>query len=70
MKYTEKDLYDFMESGRQILLTTTDGQQFKGQCWACCETVSREDYGFDEACIEVGSTVITLSEIQAIEYIP
>ena len=48
MKYTEKDLYDFMDSGRQILLTTTDGLQFKGQCWAYCEIVSREEFGFDE----------------------
>ena len=70
MKYTEKDLYDFMDSGRQILLTTTDGLQFEGQCWAYCETVSHEEFGFDEPCIEIGSTVILLSEIQTIEYIP
>jgi len=68
MKYTEKDLYDFMDSGQEILLITTDGLQFKGRCWAYSETASHEECGLDEPFIEVGSTVIFLSEIESIEY--
>jgi len=69
MKYTEKELYDFMDTQREVKVTCTDGQEFTGQCWAYCAVVCKEEYGIDEPCLDVGSTQIRSSEIEKIEVI-
>lgn len=69
MKYSMKELFDFMESGRQVKVTCTDGKIFSGRCWAYSDTANMEEDGVDEASLEVGSTTIYQSEIQSIEYI-
>ena len=63
MSCTKKDLFDAMESGKEVKITCTDGQVFTGRCWAYPE----EDT--EEPCVEVGSVAIYMSEIQSIEYI-
>ncbi len=69
MKYTEKDLFDFMDLGKEVRVTCTDGKIFIGRCWAYGRIVSEEEYGIDEPCLDVGgSTLLRLSEIECIEF--
>ena len=69
MKYSMKELFDFMESGRQVKVTCTDGKTFSGRCWAYSDVGNIEEDGVAEPSLEVGSTTIYQSEIQSIEYI-
>lgn len=69
MKYSMKDLFDYMETGREVKVTCTDGKVFSGKCWAYSDVSNMEEDGIDEPSLEVGSTMIYQSEIQSIEYI-
>lgn len=70
MNVTEKDMYDFMDSGRDVRVTCTDGYILIGRCWAYGAEVSKDEFGEDEPCIDVGcSTIIPLSQIESIEYV-
>ena len=69
MKYTLKDLFDFMESGRYVRVTCTDGKIFRGRCWAYSSIQNMEEDGIDEPSLEVQDTILYLSEIQTIEYL-
>ena len=70
MKVTEKELFDFMESGREVRVTCTDGEILEGKCWAYGAAVSSEEFDEDEPCLDVGcSTIVPLSQIKKIEYI-
>ena len=69
MKYSMKELFDFMESERRVKVTCTNGKSFSGRCWAYSDVCNMEEYGINEPSIEIGSTMIYQSEIQSIEYI-
>lgn len=70
MKYTEKDLFDYMDSGRTVRVTDDDGKSYVGQCWAYGAVTSEEEFGIAEPTLDVGcSVVLALSEIQKIEYV-
>ena len=66
--YTEKDLFDFMESSCCVKVTCRDGMTFSGRCWAYSSVTNLEEDGIDEPSIEVRNTMIYLSEIDRIEY--
>lgn len=69
MSYTEKDLFEYMDSGRLFRVTDDAGQVHEGQCWAYGAVTSEEEFGIAEPCLDVGcSVVLTLSEIRKIEY--
>ena len=68
MKYTERDLFDFMDSQRPVKVTCKDGKTFIGMCWAYSSTFNKEEDGIAEPSIEVWDTVIYLSDIERIEY--
>ena len=68
MRYTEEELFDFMDSGRRVRVTCTDGQVFVGRCWAYSSLSNEEDFGIDEATIDIECGVmLKLSEIESIE---
>lgn len=69
MKYTMQDLFRFMESGKPVKVTCTDGKIFSGRCWAYSDSYNNEADGIDEPSLEVGNITIYLSEIQSIEYL-
>jgi small nuclear ribonucleoprotein (snRNP)-like protein len=69
MKYTLKDLFDFMESGRPVKVTCKDGKIFQGRCWAYSSVQNMEEDDIDEPSLEVQDTILYLSEIQTIEYL-
>lgn len=67
--YTEKDLFDFMDSGRTVRVTDDAGHEHVGRCWAYGAVTSEEEFGIAEPALDVGcSVVLALSEIQKIEY--
>jgi hypothetical protein len=69
MSYTEKELFEFMESGRTVRVTDDEGTEHVGQCWAYRTVTSEENYGIAEPTLEVGcSVVLGLSEIQKIDF--
>ena len=69
MKVTEKDLFRFMDSGREVRVVCTDDDVLTGRCWAYGAATAKEEFGEDEPCLDVGcSTIITLSQIKSIEY--
>lgn len=69
MRYCMKDLFDFMESGKEIKVTDTDGKVYIGKCWAYSDVQNKEESGVDEPSIEVQDTILYLTEIQKIEYV-
>lgn len=69
MKYVTKDLFCFMESGRQVRVTDTDGKTYVGKCWAYSAVQNKEEDGIDEPSIEVQDTILYLSDIHKIEYV-
>lgn len=69
MKYQLKDLFDFMESGRQVKVTDTDGKTYIGRCWAYSDVQNKEEDGIEEPSIEIQDTILYQSEIQEIEYV-
>ena len=69
MSYTEKDLFEFMDSGRLIRVTDDSGKEYVGFCWAYGRCASEEEFGIAEPTLDVGcSVVLAMSEIQRIEY--
>lgn len=68
MKYTQEELYEFMDSRRPIKVTCTDGEIFSGMCWAYSSGHNLEEEGVDEPSIEVRDTLLYLHEIEKIEY--
>lgn len=69
MSYTEKDLFEFMDSGRTVRVTDGDGKEHVGQCWAYGAVTSEEEFGIAEPSLDIGcGVVLALSEIQKIEY--
>ena len=69
MTVTEKEMFDFMDSRRNVRVTCTDGGVLVGQCWAYGAEVSEELVGEKEPCLDVGcSTIIPMSQIDRIEY--
>ena len=69
MKYTQEDLYKFMDSRRPVKVTCTDGEAFSGMCWAYSSGHNLEEEGIDEPSIEVCDTLLYLHEIEKIEYV-
>ena len=70
MRYTEKKLFDFMDSEREVCVTCTDGQIFSGRCWAYCAVENEEEDGVFEPSLDVGpGTVLYISRIEKIEFI-
>ena len=69
MKYSMKELFDFMESGKQVKVIGTDGKFFSGRGGAHSDGGNMEEDGIDEPSLEVESTMIYQSEIESIEYI-
>ena len=69
MSYSLKDLFDFMESGRPVKVTCTDGKVFQGRCWAYSSVTNLEEDGIDEPGLEVGNTMLYLSEISIVDYL-
>ena len=45
MTVTEKEMFDFMDSRRNVRVTCTDGGVLVGQCWAYGAEVSEELFG-------------------------
>ena len=69
MSYTEKELFEFMDSGRIVRVIDDAGTEHVGQCWAYGAVTSKEEFGIAEPALDVGcSVVLALSEIQKIEY--
>lgn len=69
MKYTLRDLFDFMDSGRPVKVICTDGKIFQGRCWAYSSVQNMEEDGVNEDSLEVESTMLYLSDISSIEYL-
>ena len=70
MSYQEKDLFDYMDSGRIVRVIDVDGRKYDGRCWAYSAAVSKEEFGITEPCLDIGcSTVLALSEIKNIEFV-
>ena len=69
MSCTEKQLYDFMDAGRAVKVTSVDGKTYTGMCWAYSSVYNQEEYGVDAPSLEVQDTVLYLHEIQKIEYV-
>lgn len=69
MKYTMRDLYDFMDAGRPVKVTCTDGQIFTGLCWAYYDVIDMRDSDIEEPYLEVQDTALRLNKIDRIEFI-
>ena len=68
MTYSEKQLFDFMDSGRPVLVTCDDGQQFRGECLAYSRVYNEEEFDRFEPSIQIDDTTLYASEIEKIEY--
>ena len=68
MSYTEKELFDYMDSRRPVRVECTDGAVFIGPCWAYGATVSEEEFGMAEPLLDVGGTTLRISDIEKIEF--
>lgn len=70
MKYSMDDLFDFMDSGRTVRVTDSDGKTHIGKCWAYGDVQNDEEYGVNEPSLDVGPGVsLYASEIEKIEYV-
>ena len=69
MKYTIKDLFAFMDSGRDVRVICTDGEILTGRCWAYSNIENEEEFGVNEPSLEIGNISLYASEIEKIEYI-
>ena len=67
--YTMKELFDFMESEKEVRVTSVDGKVYTGRCWAYGDVQNDEEYGINEPSLEVQDTTLYASEIEKIEYI-
>ena len=61
---TEKEMFSFHE--KEVAVECTDGTILSGLCWCYSEIHAQLVENLPEAYIEVGSTVIFLSEIKSI----
>lgn len=69
MKYSMKELFAFMDSGRPVSVTGADGQTCTGQCWAYGPVENEEEYGVFEPSLEIGPGVtLYASQIEKIEF--
>lgn len=74
MKYSMDDLFGFMEAGKTVRVTDTDGQVYTGYCWAYGNIQNQEEYGVDEASLEIGPqgkgphVCLYASEIEKVEF--
>ena len=69
MTYSEKDLYEYMDSQRPVCVITNDDQEYCGQCWAYSADVSSDEYSINEACLDMGGVLIQIGDIKEIRYI-
>ena len=69
MRYSEEDLFKYMESCRPVRVTAEDGQEFEGLCWAYSALTNQEDFEIPEATLEIGSVSLLQSEITKIEFV-
>lgn len=69
MNYTEEKLYEFMDSQMPVRVVAMDGQEFEGRCWAYSAEICKEEYGIEEACIDIGGVMLLQSEIVEIQYV-
>ena len=69
MNYSLQDLFNFMESGNVVKATCVDGQILQGRCWAYSSVQNMEEDGINEPSLEIGNTMLYLSEIEHIEYV-
>lgn len=68
MRYAMKELFDYMDLGKPVRVTSTDGKVFTGRCWAYGDVQNEEEFGRAEASLEVGpGAVLYASEIERIE---
>ena len=68
MKYTQKELFDFMESGKEVTVVSTGGKSYTRKCFAYSSGTNLEEFGVDEPSIEVCDTMLYLSDVDRIEY--
>lgn len=68
MKYSQKELFDFMESGREVTVLSTNGKIYSGRCWAYSAGLNLEEFSVDEPSLEVCDTLLYLSDIVRIEF--
>lgn len=69
MKYSIKDLFDFMHAERTVKVTDTDGNVMVGRCWAYGAVDNEEEYGVFEPSLEIGPGVtLYASQIEKIEF--
>ena len=68
MNYTQKELFEFMNSERPVKVTCTDGEIFSGRCWAYSAGENLEEDGIDEPSLEIENTMLYLHEIKKVEY--
>lgn len=68
MKYTQKDLFAFMESGKKVTVVSTDGETYTGKLFAYSSGTNSEEFGVDEPSLEVCDTMLYLSDVDKIEY--
>ncbi len=69
MKYTEKQLFEFMDAQRPVRVTCDTGGVFEGMCWAYSATHNESEEGRNEASLDVENISLYLSEITEIEYL-
>lgn len=68
MKYSEDQLFAFMDARRPVKVTSVNGNVYTGMCWAYSSGSNAEEEGVDEPSLEVQDTLLFLHEIQKIEY--
>lgn len=66
-RYTEQELFSFMDLERPVKVTCTDGSIFKGMCWAYTATRNEVEENISDASLEIGNRMIFLHEIEKIE---
>lgn len=69
MKYTEEQLFDFMDSQRPVRVKCATGEVFEGKCWAYSQTYNEENEAGSEASLEIQDVMLMISEISDISYI-
>ena len=69
MIYTEKELNEFMDSRRPVKVTSINGNVYTGMCWVYSSVCNDEEFGVDDASLEVQDTILYLHEIEKIEFV-
>ena len=68
MKYTEKQLFEFMDAKKPVKVTSVDGDVFTGMCWAYSSVTNDSEFGVSAPSIEIEDTVLYTHEIKTIEF--